>query len=111
MPTELNNELRRALGLAVQLLADLPEWLRPESDMDDMRMLLAGGSTGRDGYIIAQALATALVYRTRTGWPCPEAAYGTRMAELTALLAATRHVDPQLLAISWHAACERQARP
>jgi hypothetical protein len=51
MPTELNNDLRRALGLAVQILEDMPEWLRPHSNMEAMRSLLAGNSTGRDGFI------------------------------------------------------------
>ena len=61
---ELDDNVRRALGLAVQILQDMPEWLQPGSNMDDMRDLLAGQSSGRDGLIIAEALAITLCWRT-----------------------------------------------
>jgi len=57
-----NAVLRRALGLAIQLLEELPDDLRPRSNIVDMKVLLAGQSTGRDGLIQTEAVATALAH-------------------------------------------------
>jgi hypothetical protein len=67
---DIPENIRRALGLAYQILLDLPEQLRPESDAADMQQLLEGkstGDTGRDGLIIASGVATALAWRTLAG--------------------------------------------
>ena len=63
-PEELSEDARRMLGLAMQILEDLPEWLQPASNMADMRTILAGGNTGRDELIISEAVNTALAWRT-----------------------------------------------
>jgi hypothetical protein len=58
--------VRRALGLAVQIIEEMPEKHQQYSNMNDMRHLLTGGSTGRDDYIILQALTLALALRAST---------------------------------------------
>src|SRR5215471_13474564 len=57
-----NAILHRALGLAIQILEELPDDLRPRSNIEDMKALLAGQSTGRDGLIQTEAVATALAH-------------------------------------------------
>ncbi len=52
--SDVNEEdIHRMLGLAVQILEDMPDWLQPRSNMKDMWAILAGGDTGRNGLIIA----------------------------------------------------------
>jgi hypothetical protein len=60
---EMGESRLRALGIAVQILEELPDELRPDSNIADMREMLAGNSTGRDGLILTQAVATALAFR------------------------------------------------
>jgi hypothetical protein len=114
MTIELDNNLRRALGLAVQILEDMPGWLRPESNMDDMRDLLVGKSSGRDGLIISEAIAIALAYRTFEiveAGPRDGDVFGKRLDEFTALFAAARAVpDPRLLALGYVGMLDRLAR-
>lgn len=62
---DLPDEVRRTLGLALQILEEFPEKLRPYSNIEDMQGLLAGQSSGRDGLIITEAIATALISRTQ----------------------------------------------
>jgi len=61
----LSEDIARALGLTLQILEELPEEWRPESNREDMRGLLGGQSSGRDGMIITEAVAMALAYRTQ----------------------------------------------
>jgi hypothetical protein len=111
MTIELDNDTRRALGLAVQILEDSPDWLQPKSNVDYMRKLLAGKSSGRDGPIIAEAVAVALAHRTVEiveGSNSIEA-YISRIHEFVALFALAQRVDAGLLAISYVEMCERIA--
>ena len=59
--------IRRVLGLAIQILEDAPENLRPESNMDDMRRLLEDleHDTGRNSTIIAQAAVIVLAFMSK----------------------------------------------
>ena len=54
---DLDHNVRRVLGLAIQILEDAPGNLRPLSNIDDMRDLLKGETTGRDGLIVTHAVA------------------------------------------------------
>jgi hypothetical protein len=63
MDIHINDNIRRALGLAEQILQELPTRRRPDSNIQDMRGLLDGRSSGRDDYIICEAIATALAWR------------------------------------------------
>jgi hypothetical protein len=60
---EMDESMLRALGIAIQILGEMPDHLRPESDISEMREIMAGKSTGRDFFIVTQAVATALAYR------------------------------------------------
>lgn len=116
MTIELDNNVRRALGLAVQVLEDLPEWLRPESNMDDMRDLLAGKSSGRDGVIVTEAIAIALAWRTREVTESkPHDASNAdvhirRIDEFMGMFALAQHIDAHHFALSYLAMCDRLAR-
>jgi hypothetical protein len=55
--------VERALGLAIQILEELPDEARPGSDIADMRRMLEGRDSGRDNYIIIEALTTVLALR------------------------------------------------
>jgi hypothetical protein len=112
MTIELDNDMRRAVGLAVQILEDVPEWLRPESNMSDMRDLLAGETTGRDGPILVEAVAVALAHRTIeivSGSKSP-AAFSNRIDEFTALFRLVRRADARLFAVRYVEMCDRLAR-
>jgi hypothetical protein len=116
MPIELNNDIRRALGLAVQILEDMPEWLQPLSNMDDMRDLLARESTSRDGAILTEAAATALAWRTLEIVEAPplEAANAEvhirRVEEFKALFALVKRIDASHFALRYVEMCDRLAR-
>jgi hypothetical protein len=60
---EIDETLLCALGLAAQILEELPEHLRPQSNIADLRRILSRESTGHDEFIIAQTIATALAFR------------------------------------------------
>ena len=116
MTVELDNDMRRALGLAVQILEDLPEWLRPESNMDEMRALLAGQSTGRDSVILTEAAAIALAWRTLNiieGKPHDAAnadEHTKRVEEFRALFAIAKRIDAFPFALRYVEMCDRLAR-
>ncbi len=113
--TDVNQEdVHRMLGLTVQILEDLPEWLQRRSNMDDMRAILAGDNTGRDGLIITQAVATALAYRTQHAMAhalaANEAGINNRLQELRSRFQLVQCCDAWLFAISYNEACDRIAR-
>jgi hypothetical protein len=116
MPFELDNDTRRTLGLAVQVLEDLPDWLQPASNMRDMRSLLDGKSTTRDEVILAEAAAVALIHRTidivesEPFGPNNAEVYSTRLHEFHALLAVLQRADPWTLAIFYAEMCDKLAR-
>lgn len=59
--------VRQALGLAVQILGDMPAESRPVSNIPGMRWSLAGGSSGspdRDSPLVAQGVVVALAWQT-----------------------------------------------
>jgi hypothetical protein len=100
--------LRRALGLAAQILEELPDHLRPRSNIEDMRRILDRVSTGRDSYIIAQAIATALAFRALNANSLPFdfesdseraiARLDGRMQDFRTLFEAAKHCNAGLLA-------------
>jgi hypothetical protein len=110
---ELPENMRRALGIAYQVLQELPVQLRPESDIEDMQQILEGkgtGDTGRDGLLICTAVATALAWRTRQ-WPKFNPDLTTeRMYELISLFEVVRQIpDTRFFAIAYCGACDRFA--
>jgi hypothetical protein len=122
-----NAVLRRALGLAIQRLEELPDDLRPRSNIDDMKALLAGQSTGRDGLIQTEAVATALAhlsqralsvspYLDRDRVDNAVAGLNNRMHDFRALFDLAKRCDAETLAIKFVEACSRlgasaEARP
>jgi hypothetical protein len=65
----VEEDLRRQLGLAIQILEELPDKFRPDSNIADMREILAGQWDGPDARVtvlLVQAVATALAFRTLT---------------------------------------------
>jgi hypothetical protein len=117
----LDETLRKALFLAVPILEKMPDTYRPDSNIEDMREILAGRSTGRDGLIIMQALAMALAYRTSTACNEPmkfadgddfisEApALNRRLHEFSDLFAAVAKADPWSFAVYFSQACDQIA--
>jgi hypothetical protein len=109
--------MRRALALAVQILEELPDHLRPESNIEDMRDFSDGETTGRDGFIMAEALATALAFRAFTAMTTKTpndtdamvASINSREREFASLFTLVRHVNPELLAMLFTQACRRIA--
>lgn len=107
-------DVRRALGLAVQILEELPDHLRPKSNIEDMRGLLEGQSSGRDGVIVVEAIATALAWRTQQMIANPPRfddtelgvqVHNNRLSELTALFELVRQADARTFAIYFVQAC------
>ncbi len=117
--TEKTDEgLLRALGLAVQVLEELPDKLRPGSNIADMRRLLAGNSTGRDPLIVTQAVAAALAFRSlhlagvAPDWRDADAAcagFNNRVNELASLFKLAATCDAYLLALYFEGACRNLA--
>jgi hypothetical protein len=119
---EIDETLLRALGLAVQILEELPDHLRPESNIADIQRILSGESSGGDGFIIAQAIATAIAFRAlgANGSPLdfsdPERAtarlndrmqeFRSRMQEFSTLFEAAARCDAWTLAIHFAPALE-----
>jgi hypothetical protein len=116
---EMNYEaMRKALGLAVSILEDLPANLRPASNMKDMRDLIAGKSTGRDGLIVMEAVSTALAFRTFNAVTHPidtkdPDAMATRinsqMHEFGTLFELAAKFDPLTIGVYYREACSRLA--
>jgi hypothetical protein len=121
-PITLPENVRSALGLALQILEKLPEKQRPESNMDDMRGLLAGQSSGRDGLIVSEAIALALAYQTQRaiidppllGWiedgddrELRTKIVNTRMREIAILFELVRQIDARSFPSDYMQACMR----
>jgi hypothetical protein len=115
----MDDDLRRVCGLALQILEDLPDKLRPESNIEDMREIVAGNSSGRDDYIVQEAVALALAWRTRDAIARPlnpedpdafAARYNDRRAEFGSLFAALSMFEPNSVAVLYVEACNRIAR-
>jgi hypothetical protein len=114
----VQEDLRRQLGLAIQILEELPDKFRPESNIVDMREILAGGWDGPDARVtvlLVQAVATALAFRTLTVLNAPtrrasrnEPYMGgleNRIAEFQTLFELVKLADAGVLASYYAAAC------
>jgi hypothetical protein len=112
-----SNTMRCALALAIQILEELPDYLHPDSNIEDMRDLLAGVTTERDGFVVAEAVATALAFRAFTATTTKTtddadamtAASASRELEFAALFMLARHVSLTRLAFLFEQACRRIA--
>jgi hypothetical protein len=111
---EMGESQLRALAIAVQVLEELPDELRPDSNIDDMREMLAGKSTGRDWLILTQAVATALAFRAmnamrvRRDFSNPDhavAGLNNRMQEFSALFELAMQCNAPLLGLYFDQAC------
>jgi hypothetical protein len=113
-----NAVLRRALGLAIQILEELPDDLRPRSNLDDMKAMLGGRSTGRDGLIQTEAVATALAhlsqralgvspYLDRDRVDNAIAGLNNRMHDFRAIFDLAKRCDAGTLALKSVKACSR----
>lgn len=79
--------------------------------------LLAGETTGREGPIMVEALATALAFRAFTAMTAKThddadtmvAALSNRGREFASLFALARHANPELLGMLFTQACRRIA--
>lgn len=108
-----NEDTCRILSLALRILEQYPEWLRPESDMRDMRRILAGKDSGRDGLIIAEAAATVLVIYAahplegvnKDEWIARD--FNTRMHDLSAAFELLQRLSTRNVAVSYLGACTR----
>jgi hypothetical protein len=115
-------DVRRALGLTLQIFEELPEMRRPESNMDDIRDLLGGQSSGRDRVIINEAIAMALAYQTRrmidnaqqplwaddaSDRELRSKVYNAQMSEFTDLFILINQIDAGTFAIYYQQACIR----
>jgi hypothetical protein len=109
---EARNAVRRALGLAIQIIEDLPDWLQPKSDMADMRALLDGESTGRDSLILVTAIALALAFRARHAMTVKSSPEGfvNRLEDFRTLFTVVQMCDPWTFAIKFTEACDRFSR-
>jgi hypothetical protein len=121
----MNEELRNALATAVQILKDLPEEFQPTSNIEDMEEILAGRSSGRDGYIMTEAVATALAWHTYRAIRHPlnpalaespadqdtcVSLYNVRISEFADLLTAALLLGPKSIGALLVGACGRIAR-
>jgi hypothetical protein len=117
----MDETVLRALGLAIQIIEEMPEQHRQNSNMDDMRDILGGGSTGRDGYLIVQALTLALAWRASTVPPsktfadmeeAESALVGlkNRWREFKDLFAALANADPNTAGLLFDQACQQVNR-
>jgi hypothetical protein len=122
---EIDETLLRAL--AAQILEELPDPLRPESNIADIRRVLRGESTGGDGFIIAQAIAAALAFRALSpnrlplDFSDPERAtarlndrmqeFRNRTQEFRTLFEAAARCDAWTLAIHFAPALENLRQP
>jgi hypothetical protein len=111
---EMGESRLRALAIAVQVLEELPDELRPDSNIDDMREMLAGKSTGRDWLILTQAVATALAFRAMNAmrvsrdYSNPEhalAGLNNRNQEFSALFELVGQCNAPLLSLYFDQAC------
>jgi hypothetical protein len=114
----VEEDLRRQLGLAIQILEELPDKFRPASNIADMREILAGEWDGPDvrvTVLLVQAVATALAFRTLTVLNTPtrrdsrkEPYIGgleNRIAEFQTLFELVKLADAGVLASYYAAAC------
>jgi hypothetical protein len=112
---------RRALGLAIQIIEEMPEQHRESSNMDDMRHILTGGSTGRDDYLIVQALTLALAWRASTVPPSKNFAdmketesalvgFKNRWREFEDLFSALAQANPNMVGLLFGQACQQVNR-
>lgn len=110
--------LRRALGLTIQILEELPNDLRPRSNIEHMKALLAGQSTDRDGAIQTEAVATALAhlsqralgvspYLDRGRLDNAVAGLNNRGHDFRAIFDLAKRCDAGALAIMFVTACSR----
>ena len=110
---------RSAVGLAITILEDLPEDYRPVSNIEHMRGILNGETSGRDEYVLIEALSTVLAFRAATAMSatvCPDSSearaasvvgMSNRMNEFTALFESLAHYSPSTVAYCFEHACNR----
>jgi len=118
--TDPRHTLQRILGLAVQILEDLPDNHQPKSDMADMRRIMAGEDTGRDGMIQHEAVAVVLAWMTKRAlakdffWDESKGSTEAKMVgfqnqlrEFTELFQLIERCSPEMLALAYNTACAR----
>jgi hypothetical protein len=107
----VEEDLRRQLGLAIQILEELPDKFRPESNIADMREILSGEWDGPDARVtvlLVQAVAIALAFRTLTVLNTPirrDSRNENRIAEFQTLFELVKLADAGVLASYYAAAC------
>jgi hypothetical protein len=115
----MDETVLRALGLAIQIIDEMPEHHRQHSNMDDMRVILGGGSTGRDDYLIVQALTLALAWRASTVPPSKNSAeeaesalvgFKNRWREFEDLFAALAKANSNMVGLLFGRACQQVNR-
>ncbi len=111
---EIGDSQLRALAIAVQVLEELPDELRPDINIDDIREILASKSTGRDWLILTQAVAMALalcalysmrVSRDLSNLEHAVAGFTNRIHEFSALFELASQCNAALLGLCFDQAC------
>ena len=113
----MDENSRRALGLAIQILDEMPIELRTESDINDMREILKGGSTHRDDLLLTQAVATALAFRAVSAMQAERdlsrvaarSGLNNRLQEFGDLFEVAARCDASMLALYFDQACGKLA--
>jgi hypothetical protein len=116
--TELNESARQALGISIQILEELPELHRPDSNIEHMRQMLRPHQlSDRDEIILQEAIATALVFRIKSALSAPPpkdqearfAGRSKRAEDMGALLRVAAFLGKEDMGLSLAEACTRLA--
>jgi hypothetical protein len=113
----MDENLRRALGLAVQILDEMPTEFRPANNIKEMRGILAGRSSGRDDILLTQAVATALAFRAVSAMrakrdlsrPSGLSGLDYRLKEFGDLFEMAARCSPSMLGMYFDQACGKLA--
>jgi hypothetical protein len=103
-------DIHRMLGLAVQILEEMPEGLRPKINTKDIHAILAGEDTGRNGLIMTEAIANALVFRTQQVIDQPAAINSVNIQKLFVLFQLVQHCDAWNFAVKYIEVLDRFGR-
>jgi hypothetical protein len=103
-------DTHRMLGLAVQILEEMPEWLRPKINTKDIHAILAGEDTGRNGLIMTEVVANALVFRTQQVIDQPAAINSANIQKLFVLFQLVQHCDAWNFAVKYIEVLDRFGR-
>jgi hypothetical protein len=103
-------DTHRMLGLAVQILEEMPEGLRPKINTKDIHAIMAREDTDRNGLIRTEAVANALAFRTQQVIDHPAAINGVNIQKLFVLFQLVQHCDAWNFAVKYIEVLDRFGR-